>query len=355
MVGISLLTLVPRISGGSETYSRELVRALARVGRLEYHVFAPTIARDAIDGLPGTTVRSYRASATTVGRIRAMSLAGLFPGAVRREVAAVGPSALHFPLTIRIPRGSGVPSATSVLDLQHEFYPRFFSRAELVYRRFAYRTAVAESRLVVTISEYVRETIIERLGVPPDRVRAIYLGVDHEDLRPGTAPREPILLYPANAWPHKNHAKLLQALQLLRHERPELRLVLTGSGLEKLPPRDGVEIRGHVPREELIRLYQTAAILVFPSLYEGFGLPPLEAMACGCPVAAARAGALPEVLGDACRYFDPTDPEKIAHAILEVLADPSALVDRGLARARGFTWDECARRHDEVYEELSGA
>jgi glycosyltransferase involved in cell wall biosynthesis len=353
MVGISLLTLVPRLSGGSETYARELVRALARVGTLDYRVFAPTIAPDVVDGLAGMTVSSYRASHSTAGRIAAMARATAQPGPIRRELERERPRVLHFPLTIAIPRGSGLPSATSILDLQHEVFPRFFSRSELAYRRIAYPAAVRESRLVIAISEHVKETIVERLQVRPEQVRVIHLGIDLERLRPAGFEREPILLYPANGWPHKNHERLLEAFALVRREQPELRLVLTGSGIERLPPRDGVEIRGHVPRDDLIRLFQTAQALVFPSLYEGFGLPPLEAMACGCPVAASRAGALPEVLGEAARYFDPTVPEEIAGGVLDVLADPARLVERGLARARGFTWDECARRHDDVYEELA--
>jgi glycosyltransferase involved in cell wall biosynthesis len=353
MVGISLLTLVPRISGGSETYARELVRALARVGRLEYHVFAPKLAPDAVDGLPGTTVKTYPAAESMPGRIAAMALATVFPARVKRELSPERLQALHFPLTITIPRGTGVPAATSVLDLQHELFPDFFSRAELAYRRVAYRTAVRGSRLVIAISEHVKETIVERLCVEPDRVRVIQLGIDLEQLRPGEAARGPFLVYPANGWPHKNHARLLDAFAVVRRERPELRLVLTGSRLEGLRTAAGVEVRGHVPRSELIRLYQTASALVFPSLYEGFGLPPVEAMACGCPVAAARTGALPETCGDAARYFDPTKPEEIAEAVLNMLSDPGDLVERGLARARGFTWDECARRHDVVYEELT--
>jgi glycosyltransferase involved in cell wall biosynthesis len=355
MVGISLLTLVPRLSGGSETYARELVRALAGVGRLEYRVFTPRIAADAADGLPATTVRSYRASRSTPGRVRAMALASVHPGPVRQELDPARLSALHFPLTLTIPRGSGVPVATSILDLQHELFPEFFSRAERAYRRVAYRAAVRESRLVIAISEHVKETIVERLGVPPERVRAIHLGIDLERLRPGDEPREPFLLYPANGWPHKNHSRLLEAFALLRRERPELRLVLTGSGLERLPAADGVEIRGHVPGEELLRLYRTASALVFPSLYEGFGLPPLEAMASGCPVASSDAGALPEVLGEAPAYFDPTDPDSIAAAVLRVLAGPQPFAERGFLRAREFTWDACARRHDDVYDELSSA
>ena len=353
MVGISLLTLVPRLSGGSETYARELVRALARVGRLEYRVFAPSIAADAVDGLPGTTVSSYRASRSTPGRLLAMGLATAAPGRIRRELGTF--EALHYPLTLAIPRGSGVPATTSILDLQHELFPEFFSRAERAYRRVAYRAAVRESRLVIAISEHVKETIVERLSVLPERVRTIPLGLDLEQLRPGDEAREPFLLYPANGWPHKNHGRLLEAFALLRRERPELQLVLTGSGLQQLPPADGVEVRGHVPRDELVQLYRTASTLVFPSLYEGFGLPPLEAMACGCPVAASNAGALPEVLGDAARTFDPADPAAIAEAVVAVLDNPAPLVERGLERARSFTWDECAGRHDEVYAELSAA
>src|SRR5215210_2715510 len=152
MVGISLLTLVPQLSGGSETYARELARALARVGRLDYRVFTPAIAPDAADGLPGTTVSSYRASRTLPGRVRAMATATAFPGRLRRELGTERLSALHFPLTIAIPRGIGVPSATSILDLQHELFPHFFSRAERAYRRVAYRAAAHESRLVIAIS-----------------------------------------------------------------------------------------------------------------------------------------------------------------------------------------------------------
>jgi glycosyltransferase involved in cell wall biosynthesis len=352
MVGISLLTLVPRLSGGSETYARELVRALAQVGRLEYRVFAPTIAPDVVDGLPGSTVSSYSASRTVPGRLGAMARASAFPRRIRRELGPDRLAGLHFPLTIAIPRGSGVPTATTILDLQHELFPRFFSRAELAYRRVAYWAAVRESRLIVAISEHVKETIVERLGVESELVRVVPLGIDLERVTPGTDAREPFLLYPANGWPHKNHLRLLEGFELLRRERPELRLVLTGSGLEKLPATEHVEVHGHVPREQLVELYRRAAALVFPSLYEGFGLPPLEAMASGCPVAVSRVGALPETCGDAALYFDPTDPESIAAAMLAILDSPDDLVERGLVRASAFTWDECARRHDAVYEEL---
>ena len=118
-----------------------------------------------------------------------------------------------------------------------------------------------------------------------------------------------------------------------------------------MPP--GVEARGHVSMDALVDLYRSAGCLVFPSLYEGFGLPPLEAMACGCPVAVANATSLPEVCGDAAEYFDPLSPEDMATAILRAL--DGHLVEKGLARAAGFTWEKTARAHDAVYGELASA
>jgi glycosyltransferase involved in cell wall biosynthesis len=200
----------------------------------------------------------------------------------------------------------------------------------------------------------VKERVVERLGLDRGRVHAIHLGVDHERFRPdpGT-PREPFLLYPARPWPHKNHARLFEAFADVRKRRPELRLVLTGVGHDpaRLPP--GVETLGGVPADELVELYRRAASLVFPSLYEGFGLPPVEAMACGCPVASSRAGSLPEILGDAAVLFDPHDAESIAGGIVEALDRADELSSRGIERAAGFTWDATARAHDRVYEAVA--
>ena len=353
VVGISLLTLVPGVVGGSETYVRELCRALARVGELEYLTFVPSIAADAADGLPSRTVGEYRAGRTMPARIRAMALAALRPGPLRRGLEVERLDAIHFPLSVMLPPVERPPAVSSVLDLQHEVFPRFFSRPELAYRRAAYGWTVRRSRLVITISEHAAGTLVERLRVDPARVRPIHLGIDHDRFRPdaGTE-REPFLLYPALGWPHKNHARLFEAFALVRRAQPELRLVLTGYDGDA---PDGVEVRGHVARDELARLYRRAAALVFPSLYEGFGQPPLEAMASGCPVACSTAGSLPEVVGDAARLFDPTSAEDMAAAIRDVLAEPEPWVRRGLEHAARFTWEECARRHEAVYRELLDA
>src|SRR6185312_3129414 len=131
---------------------------------------------------------------------------------------------------------------------------------------------------------------------------------------------------------------LFEAFALLRRSRPGLRLVLTGGGTFPGLP-EGVEARGLVPADELVSLLRRASALVFPSLYEGFGQPPLEAMACGCPVACSDIASLPEVVGDAARLFDPHDPAAIAAAVEDVLAAPAEWSRRGLERARLFSWD----------------
>ncbi len=349
-VGLSLLTLVPGVVGGSETYVRELARALAKVGSHEYLAFVPAIAADAADGLPSTVVREYRASASLPERLAAMALAASFPGGIRRRFAAAGLDALHFPLSVMVPPVEMPPAVATIHDLQHEYYPRFFSPAELRYRRLVYGWTVRRSRLLVAISDHARDTLIERYRLPPERVRTIPLGVDCGRFYPDGRPRRPFLLYPAHRWPHKNHDRLFQAFALVRRERPDLTLVLTGRGHDRRPLPPGVESRGRVSTEELVELYRSAAALVFPSLYEGFGLPPLEAMACGCPVACSRATSLPEVCGEAAEYFDPTSPEDMADAILRALE--GRLVEQGLARARQLSWEECARRHDQVYRDL---
>jgi glycosyltransferase involved in cell wall biosynthesis len=351
VVGISLLTLVPGVLGGSERYARELVRGLARVGELEYRVLTPTIAPEAGDGLPSRTIHSYRANRSTTGRIAAMSLALAAPGPIRRQAGADELRCVHYALTTRIPP-LGPPEVVTLQDLQHELFPRFFTRAERAYRRLLYHGAVTRSRLVIVPTEHTLETVVERLGVDAARIRVIPYGVDHQRFAPSARAREAFIIYPANRWPHKNHARLFEAFALIRRERPDLRLVLTGSGHDSGAP-PGVETRGYVSDAELAELYATASALVFPSLYEGFGLPPLEAMASGCPVAAAEAGSLPEVCGDAARYFDPTAPAEIAQAVLDVVASPEDWSSRGIRRAAEFTWDRAAHAHEAVYRELT--
>ena len=350
-VGISLLTLVPGTSGGSETYARALTRTLAREGTLEYRAFLPKIAADAGGGLDARVVTRYRASRSLPGRIAAMSLAAAWPQPLLEAMELESLDVVHFPLSVMIPPVKRKPAVTSVLDVQHEVHPEFFSRAELTYRRAVYGWTVRRSQLVVTISEHAKEALVERLGLPAEKVRVVYLAVDHDRFKPGAEEREPFLLYPANRWPHKNHARLFEAFAQVRLAHPELRLVLTGSGHAADAP-DGVEVAGRVPGDELVSLYRRAACVVFPSLYEGFGQPPLEALACATPVACSDIPPLREVCGDAAVFFDPHDPEAIAAGIEQALVRRDELAAAGPPRAARFTWSENARRHEDIYREV---
>jgi glycosyltransferase involved in cell wall biosynthesis len=348
MIGISLLTLDPWTVGGTQTHARELVRALAQHGALDYRVYVSDLAPEAGGDLRTVVVPEFPAGQARLGRVAGLARATVADGKLRRVLDRDHAAAFHFPLTVMLPR-VGAPATTTLHDLQHEAYPQFFPRPQLSYRRHVYGRSVKASRLVITVSEHVRDDLVERLGYPAERVRVIHHGVDHERFTPDGRPREPFLLYPANWWPHKNHELLLEAFASVRRERPELRLVLTGSDHPAGLP-EAVTSLGRVSDERLVELYRSAAALVFPSLYEGFGLPPLEAMACGCPVAVSRVAALPEVCGEAAVYFDPTSAEGIAEGIVEVLDRPPG---GGPERAAVFTWEEFAHRHDAVYRELA--
>jgi glycosyltransferase involved in cell wall biosynthesis len=350
VIGISMLTLVPGVMGGSETYARELTRALAQVGELEYRVFVPPGAADAGGGLPTVEVAEYGAARSAPGRLAAMARAFVSPGRLHRAMGFDQLDGVHFPFTVMLPAPGRTPAATTILDLQHEEHPKFFSRAQLLYRRRFYRRPILEAQQVITISEHARRTILDRYPLDPERVHAIHLAVDHATFTPDGRARDAFLLYPANAWPHKNHARLFEAFADVRRERPDLRLVLTGVGHERLTLPAGVESKGRVPLDELVGLYRSAAAVVYPSLYEGFGIPCVEAMACGAPVAASNVASLPEVCGDAAVYLDPTDVGSIADAIRRVLDDPPA---GGIEQAARFTWERCAQQHDEVYRALT--
>jgi len=346
-VGISLLTLSPGDLGGSETYARQLIRSLGRVGTHDYMVLVPARAKDAADGLPAVEVKDPPVGRRGPLRIAAMALAARRTKAVTTQVAEF--DVLHYPLTVPSP-GTRAPTVVTLHDTQHRDLPEFFGPARRSFRRIAYDRAARSAAAVIVMSEFVRGRAIELLELGPDRVHVVPHAIDHSIFRLGDEELEPIILYPARPWPHKNHTRLLEAFARLRETRPQLRLVLTGGGLDRLEPLpEGVENLGSVPAEHLASLYRRAACLVYPSLYEGFGLPVLEAMACGCPVAASNAGAIPEVAGEAAVLFDATDVDAMADAMLEADSRRAELRERGLSRAALYTWDETARLHEDVY------
>ena len=360
-VALSLLTLFPGRVGGSESNVRGLLAEFAagrgpeRVTVLaNRHVMAP-YAGYAQGPVTLRHVRAYRPGDRPATRFAAMNAGRVLPVLDGREFDLV-----HYPATVPVPRVRDTPRVVTLLDVQHHELPQMFSPLERRLRAWAYDGAAREADLVLTISEHARRGIVERLGVAPERVRAIALGVDHGVFAPqGPGPPgelglpERYVLYPANMWPHKNHARLLAAFGALGD--PDLWLVLTGQtyGQERLlAGRERVRNLGHVSSDALAGLYRGAAAVVFPSLFEGFGLPPLEAMACGVAVAASDRGALAEVCGDAALLFDPEDDAAMIDAIRRVTGDETLrarLCAAGPPHAARFTWEAAARRHVEAY------
>lgn len=361
-VALALLTLFPGRSGGTETYARALVREFGRgraAGPMTLLV-SERVARALGDpGLPMHVVSSYRTGDSAATRLLAMTFAGLAPRLTGRDVPA-GIDVVHYPVTVPIPRVDGAATVVSLNDVQHHELPEFFSTAERRYRRWAYDGAARRADEVLTLSEHARGQIVERLGVPPDHVTAIPCAVDHDRFSPQPGELdsqldlpERFLLYPANLWPHKNHERLLRAHALAG--LGDVDLVLTGQTYGRLLPgaaHGRVRHLGHVPFERLPALYRRATAMVFPSLFEGFGMPLVEAMASGCPVAASASGAIAETCGDAALLFDPEDEEAIAGAMRRIVEDEelrARLRADGLLRAAGFRWDDVAARHVEVY------
>jgi glycosyltransferase involved in cell wall biosynthesis len=258
------------------------------------------------------------------------------------------------------PRQLGGVRATTIYDLIPLRFPD--SVAPLTRRMHGrkYRNAARTCDLVFTISEFTAGDATELLRIPRERIRVAYPGVgerftpDGERAQPG-GPGAPYLLAVSTLEPRKNLPLLLDAFALARARRPELELVVAGAEVrwaESPLAGEGVRGLGFVPDEKLAALYRGASAFAYPSLFEGFGIPIVEAMSCGTPVVASAHPSLDEACGDAAVRADPHSAEAFAAAIEGALADGASLAPKGLAHAARFTWDACAGAHLEGYESV---
>jgi len=293
----------------------------------------------------------------------------VIPGAARRA----GAELLHSPhYTLAL--GWSGPSVVTIHDLIHVRFPQFHPRGAALYARVVAGLAVRRARVVIADSEATRRDVIELLGAPEAKVRVVHLGVPRGILRHEAIPTERVredlqlpqgyVLYVGARKRHKNLELLLRAWAAMKpSERPPL--VLSGprwtsdDPLRLLAYTLGVKEDIHFIDRDLDDwvlglVYRGASLLVQPSLAEGFGLPPLEAMACGTPVLSSDAGSLPEVLGDAAEFLPPRDPEAWAAAVLLLLSDEAKraeMAERGFKRAAQFTWERTAAATYAIYEE----
>ncbi|MDD5466396.1 MAG: glycosyltransferase family 1 protein [Anaerolineales bacterium] len=256
-----------------------------------------------------------------------------------------------------------LPTLLVVPDIQHEFFPQYFVPQELANRERAFNTSIENAHMICAVSAFTRQTLIDKLHIPAEKIVVAPLAVDPQiaqaipleaqartlqkyGLTPG------YLFYPALTWPHKNHINLIHAMRLLRDQyNMQLVLVCTGTAKEAQAEiqtaiqhyelTDRVHFLGFIPLDDLSSLYRNASALVLPSMFEGFGMPVLEAMACSCPVVCSNTTALPEVGGDAALYFNPEDPAEIAQALHRLLSNPAireTLILTGRQRVQRYSW-----------------
>ena len=265
-----------------------------------------------------------------------------YPHGLTREARRRGVSVLHCP-TFRGPVSTSIPLVVTVLDLAVLRHPGMFNQWSRRYSRFAVPRVVQAAAAVITISEFTKQEVIEVLGTAPEKVHAIPIAVEQPFTPGGPRTEGDYVLSVGTLEPRKNLARVQQAARALA---VPLRVIgAEGWGGVKVEGR-----AGRVSDEELAALYRGARCLVYPSLYEGFGLPVLEAMACGTPVVTSRGGATEEVAGDAAVLVDPLDVDAIAAGITEALARGEELRAKGLERAKAFSWDRVARETLAVYE-----
>jgi len=355
---------------GIGTYIRNLLRQLARLDRSTEFVL---LARPEDCQALGTLGENFRAVAETAGNYSVTEQLAI-PFALKRE----GVTLFHAPHYV-LPPLVGCRSVVTIHDCIHLMFPQYLpNRFAHRYAKTFISLAARRATRVLTVSESSKADILRFVNAPPEKIDVIYNAYDE---RFGVEPNEEevvrvreryqlgdeFVLYAGNVKPHKNLERLIQAFQLVRSRGlDQLKLVLIGDDISRYAAlrravhrhqlHKYVRFLGYLPEETLAVMYRLASVFVFPSLYEGFGLPPLEAMASGTPVVTSNVSSLPEVTGGAAVLVDPYDPEAIADGVHRVLTDEDLRTDlrrKGLARSRQFSWEQSVRRVRAIYDEVA--
>jgi glycosyltransferase involved in cell wall biosynthesis len=307
--------------------------------------------------------------------------------AVRYAASRLGGGSLRLPRSTGFVEGLGVdlihfttpqayltdlPSIYQPHDLLHRHFPEQFSPVHARYRDHAYRTFSQRASVVAVMTEFGRNDLREAYGLPADRMAVVpwapVAGTTKRHSPSAETAELParFVLYPAQTWPHKNHLRLLEALAILRDNGTVVQVVCTGRQtdhmgalarrMNELRLGDQVRFTGYLEQEQLDGVLTRAFGLVFPSLFEGWGLPVVEAFGAGVPVAASNTTALPEVTGGAALLFDPEDPRAIADAVSRIWEEAPLRADlqrRGKERAGELSWDRTARVFRAIYRRIA--
>ena len=354
---------------GIGTYIRNLIRHLARIDRTSEYVLIVRPADIEIASALGDNFRAVPDWSRAYSFREQLTI----PLDLRRERVDLF-HAPHYVLPPLIP----CKSVVTIHDCIHLRFPQYLpNRLAYVYARSSLWVATHRSSRVLTVSETSKRDILRYFRVPERKIDVIYNAID-ERLREAPSEdevarvreryqlKDPFVLYTGNIKPHKNLERLIEAFHTLRRDGLEhVKLLIIGDEISKYATlrravhrhklHKHVRFFGFVSDKTLASLYRLASVFVFPSLYEGFGLPPLEAMAAGTPVITSNVSSLPEVVGDAAVLIDPYDPGAIADAMRRVLTDSALHADlrqRGLARVRDFSWERSVTRVREIYGEV---
>ena len=377
-IGLNALGFLPGKTGGIEVYFKNLLQALQLIDRKnDYSLVCNPENADYFDlfnsAFHVVTLPFSRSS--TPWYIRGI-VRNLFNLDVMKWLfSRFSFHVLHHPSVVFVPLGLKMPSVVTYHDMQHVFYPEFFTKRQLQVRCSTDRAVFKEVRKVIAISEFTKRCLIEKYNITEEKIVVIYHGISPGFYNLSDAGKlntvaekyklnNPFLFYPSAPWPHKNHLNLFYALKGCKTF--DGTLVLTGIGMNgrskvektihKLGLTKRVRILGFVPDEDFPYLYRLALGLVYPSLFEGFGLPILEAMASGCPVACSYKTSLPEVAGKAGIYFDPLSPENMAEAISVLWHNEKTRMEKtalGFEQAKRFSLEAMAEKTVLVYESIS--
>jgi glycosyltransferase involved in cell wall biosynthesis len=366
-----------RRQSGVGHYTQQLLAALAAIDR--ENRYTCVVARDG----PGLPVRQANVASWATGVSFENHLLGdlWLLAYLPLRLRALGADVYHGPAVFLPHLKLGYRLVVTIHDLVSFLFPETVPRKYSLYMRLMTRVAARSADRIIAVSRATKDDLRRVLGVPEERVAVIHEAVGPEFAAPVPEAavravreryglRSPFCLFVGNLEPRKNLPRLIEAFGLLRARTgggPRPQLVLAGTrawlhspifrAVEAHGLAADVVFTGYVPAADLPALYAGAACFVFPSVYEGFGLPVLEAMAAGTPVVAARAGAIPEVAGDAALLVDATRPPEVADALASLLGDPALrarLAAAGRARAAAFTWEDAARRTLAVYAEAHG-
>jgi glycosyltransferase involved in cell wall biosynthesis len=354
---------------GIGTYIRNLLRQLARSDRETDYVLLTAQADLDVAAQLGPNFRTVLEPSPNYSLREQIHV----PWVLRRE----RPDVFHAPHYV-LPPAITCRSVVTIHDCIHLMFPQYLpNKAAYAYARASMWAAVKRSNCILTVSEASKRDILHFFNVAPEKIVVAYNAIDdHFWLTPPEAEvsrtREryqldhQFVLYVGNIKPHKNLVRLIEAFDELRRTGFEdLKLLIIGDEISKLPSlrrsvhghklHKHVRFLGYVSDDTLRALYRLASVFVFPSLYEGFGLPPLEAMASGTPVVTSNQSSLPEVTGDAAVLVDPYDVASIVDGIRRVLTDPVLAADlrrRGPERAREFSWARSVEKTRSVYEQV---